>query len=107
MKMIVNPTMTQLESQPAPTAAYGTRQQLSNPNVGTPMTGGTPAVTPDATGTNATYKSPFNRDVHIVQEGDSIYSIAQRYGITTTELRRLNHLQPSETIVPFQKLYVN
>lgn len=99
-------TMTQLESRPAP-VTYGNQQQLSNPNVGTPMTGGAPSAAPTNGGATAPLQSPFNRSVHIVQEGDSIYTIAQRYGISTAELRRLNHLQPSETIVPFQKLYVN
>jgi LysM repeat protein len=42
-----------------------------------------------------------------VQEGETPYAIARRYGITTTKLRELNKLSPTDVIVPFQKLYVN
>ncbi|TXF91255.1 LysM peptidoglycan-binding domain-containing protein [Neolewinella aurantiaca] len=50
---------------------------------------------------------PTNRAFHLVQEGESLYSIARRYGITTNQLRALNNLDNGSVIVPFQKLYVN
>jgi len=73
-----------------------------------------PAPAPTAYGTpvgaNVDYSAPAvpsNRAFHLVQEGESLYSISRRYGITTDEIRRLNKLKTTDVIVPFQKLYVN
>lgn len=51
--------------------------------------------------------APSDRAFHLVQEGESLYTIARRYGMTVEELRALNALAPADVIVPFQKLYVN
>jgi LysM repeat protein len=50
---------------------------------------------------------PSNRAFHLVQEGESLFSISRRYGITTEQLRAFNKLGNGSVIVPFQKLYVN
>jgi LysM repeat protein len=47
------------------------------------------------------------RTVHLVKEGETLYSIARSYRITVTRLMELNDLGPTEVIAPFQKLYVN
>ena len=47
------------------------------------------------------------RTVHVVQEGQSLYAIARQYGVSVTDLQRINGLGPSDVIVPFQQLYVN
>ena len=47
------------------------------------------------------------RLLHVVQEGQSLYAIARQYGVSVTDLQRLNGLGPSDVIVPLQKLYVN
>jgi LysM repeat protein len=47
------------------------------------------------------------RTVHLVREGETLYSIARTYRITVTRLMELNELGPSGVIAPFQKLYVN
>ncbi len=43
---------------------------------------------------------------HEVASGDTLYHIANRYGTTVGELRRLNNLKPGEAITPGQKLAV-
>lgn len=42
---------------------------------------------------------------HTVRRGESLYSIARRYGTTVAQLRAVNHL-PSDTIYPGQELQV-
>ena len=42
-----------------------------------------------------------------VHRGDSLYGIAQEYGLTVEELRRLNNLTKGHVIYPGQKLLVN
>jgi len=43
---------------------------------------------------------------HVVRSGDSPYGIAQKYGISVEELRRLNNLNTKELIYPGQKLLI-
>ena len=76
--------------------------QYQSPNPVPNAYGGTPVGvnTPPAA-------QPNNRSFHLVQEGESLFSIARRYGITTDQLRALNKLDNGSVIVPFQKLYVN
>jgi LysM repeat protein len=44
---------------------------------------------------------------YLVHRGDSLYGIAQEYGLTVEELRRLNNLSKGHVIYPGQKLLVN
>jgi len=44
---------------------------------------------------------------YLVHRGDSLYGIAQEYGLTVGELRRLNNLTKGHVIYPGQKLLVN
>ena len=74
-------------STPASPSAYGT--PVNAPNAGQPAA------------------QPSNRSFHVVQEGETPYAIARRYGLTTARLRELNGLKATDVIVPFQKLYVN
>jgi len=46
------------------------------------------------------------RRYHKVRPGDSLYRIAQQYGISVDELCRLNNITPSKVIHPGQKLLV-
>jgi LysM repeat protein len=43
---------------------------------------------------------------HEVSPGETLYHIANKYGMTVDELRRLNDLKPNQTIRPGQKLAV-
>lgn len=47
------------------------------------------------------------RQVHLVKEGESLYRIAQLYGLTVERLRQLNNLGVNDVIIPYQRLYVN
>jgi membrane-bound lytic murein transglycosylase D len=44
-------------------------------------------------------------ETHTVQPGDTLFSIAKRFGLTLTELKRLNHLA-SDQVKLGQKLVV-
>lgn len=44
--------------------------------------------------------------VHEVQPGETLWNIAQRYGMSVDEIVRLNKLNPSQTIYPGQKVLV-
>ena len=98
---------------PAPTSApvtqprrYGQSEPVlpTDPFAGVPLLSSPAPVASPAPVSNA---SVDQRLVHTVQYGESLYSIARRYDTTPAALRQLNGLQPSEVIVPFQKLYLN
>lgn len=92
-----------------PQAYQGSSGQSMNSLESTPTrTIGTPI------GQTATYGQPVTnqapaatRAVHVVQEGESLYSIANRYGITVDQLRGFNGLGNMDVIIPFQRLYIN
>jgi LysM repeat protein len=43
---------------------------------------------------------------HLVSKGETLYSIGRAYGVTVTELRRLNKLDATTAIYPGQKLKI-
>ena len=104
-KGTATPNPATYNSYPAPATA---------PATAPPSTYTAPQPVPSAYGTPVGATAPAtaapaatNRAFHLVQEGDSLYSIARRYGLTTDQLRQLNRLDSGSVIVPFQKLYVN
>jgi len=44
--------------------------------------------------------------MHTVKEGETLASIAARYGTTVKRLRALNEMEKSEIVIPFQQIYV-
>lgn len=54
-----------------------------------------------------TPRTPAVKRKHLVREGETLYSIARKYGMTEAQLRALNDLGPGETIVEFQTIFVN
>ncbi len=50
--------------------------------------------------------SPIKKRYHTVRAGDSLYSIAKKYGISTDKLCRLNRITPKKPLQPGQKLLV-
>lgn len=46
------------------------------------------------------------RLIHIVQDEDTLHTIAQKYKTTVAQLRALNDMDRNEVIVPFQRLYI-
>ena len=62
-------------------------------------------ATPAPTG-EATQKAPEVR-YHQVRAGDTLYSIARRYGLKVDELRQLNKLAPNAVLHPGDKLVVS
>lgn len=51
--------------------------------------------------------APAVRQKHIVRDGETLWSIARKYGLTEAQLRALNNLGPGETILEFQTIFVN
>ncbi len=50
--------------------------------------------------------SPVLAQTYIVQKGDSLFLIGQRFGVSTNEIKSANKLK-SDTIYPAQKIHVN
>ena len=50
--------------------------------------------------------TPNSRRVHIVQDDETIFSIARKYKMTVDDLRTFNNLERGEVVIPFQKLYL-
>lgn len=48
-----------------------------------------------------------SRSVYVVKDGDTLFSIARKYGTTVQELRDLNNLARNEVLIPYQKIYLN
>ena len=46
------------------------------------------------------------KKMHMVKEGETLASIAARYGTTVKRLRALNQMEDSEVVIPFQQIYV-
>lgn len=46
------------------------------------------------------------KKMHLVKEGETLVSIAARYGTTVKRLRALNNLGSNEVVIPFQQIYV-
>ena len=44
--------------------------------------------------------------MHMVKEGETLASIAARYGTTEKRLRALNEMGANEVVIPFQQIYV-
>lgn len=77
------------------------------PSTTYPATPGGSAYNPSGQPSNYEYTPTGNyRRVHIVQTGDTLYSIARRYGMTPERLMQLNGMTPGETIIANQKVYI-
>lgn len=50
---------------------------------------------------------PGSRRVHIVQDGETLYSIGQRYGLAVDRIRQLNNLGAGEVVMPYQRLFLD
>lgn len=48
-----------------------------------------------------------NRTMHTVADGENLYRIALKYGVTVDYLRRINNLEASEVLIPYQKIYID
>lgn len=73
-----------------------------------PTPGGTPTAMPTATATPGPSPTPPAPEFteYTVQQGDSLSSIAQRFGTTVDELARINGLADPNTLSVGQKLKV-
>ncbi len=62
-----------------------------------------PAPAPTPTPVQPATPAPL---VHVVGQGDTLFAIARRYGVTVDDLRRTNNLGGSDIIVPGQRLVI-
>ena len=65
-----------------------------------------PIVTGKGNGVIEVNVDGTQRLIHIVQDEDSLHSIALKYQTTVAKLRQLNDMDRNEVIIPFQRLYV-
>jgi len=70
-----------------------------------------PGITPERAGKVKKYSSePYDTtpsgDVHIVRRGETLSGIASRYGVTVSQLKRLNGLYGKRYIYPRQRLRI-
>ncbi len=61
----------------------------------------------------SSFKSPATttvkgkRTTHLVGEGETLYSIARKYGISVEYLRNINNMERNEVIIPYQRIFIN
>jgi membrane-bound lytic murein transglycosylase D len=60
----------------------------------------------DVTQLRAGLGSDMERRLHRVKSGESLWSISRRYGMTVTQLARMNHVSTKATLQPGQRLQV-
>ena len=60
----------------------------------------------DVTQLRAGLGSDMERRLHRVKSGESLWSISRRYGMTVTQLARMNHISTKATLQPGQRLQV-
>ncbi len=92
-----------------PAGAIPTQYVYINPALAgsrAPATAAQPIVTSKGSDAIEVNIDGTQRLIHIVQDEDTLVSIAQRYQTTVARLRALNDMDRNEVIVPFQRLYV-
>lgn len=85
--------------------SYNSGSAVPSGAVAVPAGSPTYNATGQSTGYEYTPTGNYRR-VHIVQTGDTLYSIARRYGMTPERLMQLNGMTPGETIIANQKVYI-
>ena len=89
---------------PATTAAEATQPKVASPPAPTPSA--TPAPTPVATPAPQSAAPPPQGGSHVVQRGDTVYSIARRYSVTPAAVQAANQLASPDQIVVGQRLAI-
>lgn len=51
--------------------------------------------------------SSTGRRMHKIREGENLYQIAKKYGVTMEHLLEVNKFEPNEVLIPFQKIYID
>jgi LysM repeat protein len=68
-------------------------------------------TTPIYSNYNETYLAPraggVDYRVHIVQDGESLFSIAKDYGTSVERIRSINNMTPGEVIIQSQRVYID
>ncbi len=60
----------------------------------------------DSSAENASRAKGEKEVIYIVKKGDTLWSIAQRYNVTVSEIKTWNHLEGSDVIYPEEKLKI-
>jgi len=66
-----------------------------------------PAATPGPAHPAATKTPmPLGERVHIVQPGDTLWDLSQKYGVSVEAIAKANHIKDPDAIFPGQKLVI-
>jgi LysM repeat protein len=60
-----------------------------------------------APASSASFSSVENDNRYLVDEGDTVNSVAQRFGLSSAQLRRLNGLSAADELRPGQRLHIH
>ena len=105
--LLITATAAAPQQTIVPAGAVPTQYVYINPALaGSNRTAATPIVTGKGNDVIEVNIDGTQRLIHIVQDEDTLVSIAQRYQTTVARLRALNDMDRNEVIVPFQRLYV-
>ncbi len=97
------PTATPTTAAPTPTPTATTAGPTATP---TPTATAGPTATPTPTPTATATTAPGQTVIYIVKTGDTLYSIARRFGVTVEALTHLNKITNSSRIYVGQRLII-
>ncbi len=98
------PTATPIPGQPTPTPLPPTATPIPGQPTSTPVPGATP--TPTLICPPPAPQPPTTGSRYVVQRGDTLYSIARRYGVSVWELATYNNIYNMDLIYVGQVLFI-
>ncbi len=100
----LTPTDTPIPGQPTPTPLPPTATPIPGQPTPTPAPGATP--TPTVPWPSPVPQPPTTGNRYVVQRGDTLYSIARRYGVSVWELAAYNNIYNMDRIYVGQVLFI-
>lgn len=88
------------------TQALQSQVNQLNEKVGKVGKASTVAAPKPAPATTQPPKQPSGKRYHVVQKGETLFRIAQKYGKKVADLQTLNNIAPKQEIFPGQKLLI-
>jgi LysM repeat protein len=64
-------------------------------------------ISPETDNQKTIKGSSSQREIYIVQQGDTVVGIATKFNLSETKLRELNKLAAGEVVIPRQRIFLN